>query len=639
MFHRTRHVISAAVLLGVLFTLGLAPVFATAPELINYQGILKTASGNPVPDAMYSITFGVYPVPAGGTLLWTETQNVSTAGGLFTVILGQINPLPASVFSDPGRFLSIAVSPDPEMSPRTPLVTVPYAHRITEVDGASGGYISGNVTISGKATIGPGETNSGFNSFVAGSNNTATGDNNTISGGDLSVASGDFSTIGGGQLDSALGTYATVGGGCGNFAAANATVGGGIGNRATTFDATVGGGYLNVASGARSAVAGGDANVASGARAAVGGGYSNGAFNDFATVAGGDRNTASGLNASIGGGSLNSASGDHATVSGGTFNTGSGNTATVGGGTSNTASNLTATVGGGYQNTASGDRATVGGGFLNAASGNFSTVGGGESNIASGIYATVGGGRFNSASGDYSTAGGGVSNIVSAYGATVAGGGPNTASGILSTVPGGAFNVAGGDNSVAAGANAHANHHGSVVIATADQFINLADSIRSGGLSQMVLYAKGGLYITNAAGLATYDAGKIINTPGGAYLSGNGTTWTNASDRNRKENFAVVDRSALLKKIAALPITRWNYRDDDPAVQHIGPVAQDFRALFGVGNDDKSISTIDPAGIALAAIQELYRKSLEIDDLRAQLNELRDLVVQLQTQQAAPEVK
>lgn len=564
MFHRTRHVISAAVLLGVLFTLGLAPVFATAPELINYQGILKTGSGNPVPDAMYSITFGVYPVPAGGTLLWTETQNVSTAGGLFTVILGQINPLPASVFSDPGRFLSIAVSPDPEMSPRTPLVTVPYAHRITEVDGASGGYISGNVTISGKATIGPGETNSGFNSFVAGSNNTATGDNNTISGGDLSVTSGNFSTIGGGRLDSAIGTYATVGGGYRNFAVGNATVGGGIGNRATTFDATVGGGYQNVASGARSAVAGGDDNVASG------------------------------LNASIGGGSRNSASSEQATVSGGIFNTGSG---------------ITATVGGGYQNVASGSYSTAGGGYQNVASGNFST------------------------------AGGGVNNIVSAFGATVAGGGPNTASGILSTVPGGAFNVAGGDNSVAAGANAHANHHGSVVIATADQFINLADSIRSGGLSQMVLYAKGGLYITNAAGLATYDAGKIINTPGGAYLSGNGTTWTNASDRNRKENFAVVDRSALLKKIAALPITRWNYRDDDPAVQHIGPVAQDFRALFGVGNDDKSISTIDPAGIALAAIQELYRKSLEIDDLRAQLNELRDLVVQIQTQQAAPEVK
>ncbi|MCH9031370.1 MAG: hypothetical protein IIB00_03820 [candidate division Zixibacteria bacterium] len=62
---------------------------------------------------------------------------------------------------------------------------------------------------------------------------------------------------------------------------------------------------------------------------------------------------------------------------------------------------------------------------------------------------------------------------------------------------------------------------------------------------------------------------------------------------------------------------------------HVGPMAQDFYALFGVGADNKSISTIDPAGIALAAIKALYEKSKRIDALESELAELRSLVDEL----------
>jgi len=91
----------------------------------------------------------------------------------------------------------------------------------------------------------------------------------------------------------------------------------------------------------------------------------------------------------------------------------------------------------------------------------------------------------------------------------------------------------------------------------------------------------------------------------GAYLS-NGGTWTNASDRNKKENFRRLDGDAILKKISRLPLTRWNYKGQ--AEQHIGPVAQDFYRIFQVGENDKTISTIDPSGIALIGVQELYKK-------------------------------
>ena len=43
----------------------------------------------------------------------------------------------------------------------------------------------------------------------------------------------------------------------------------------------------------------------------------------------------------------------------------------------------------------------------------------------------------------------------------------------------------------------------------------------------------------------------------------------------------------------------------DPDIRHIGPVAQDFHAAFGVGADDKHIAAIDRDGVALAAIQAL----------------------------------
>ena len=90
----------------------------------------------------------------------------------------------------------------------------------------------------------------------------------------------------------------------------------------------------------------------------------------------------------------------------------------------------------------------------------------------------------------------------------------------------------------------------------------------------------------------------------GAYVT-TGGTWTNASDRNLKENFTEIDDQDILNKISSLPITRWNYKTEATSTMHIGPMAQDFFATFGLGGSDKSISTIDPAGIALSAIKAL----------------------------------
>ena len=81
---------------------------------------------------------------------------------------------------------------------------------------------------------------------------------------------------------------------------------------------------------------------------------------------------------------------------------------------------------------------------------------------------------------------------------------------------------------------------------------------------------------------------------------------TEASSRLLKENFAAVDVQGVLDRVAALPVTTWNYKSDDPAFRHMGPMAQDFYAAFGLGADDEHIAPLDANGVAFAALQALY---------------------------------
>jgi Chaperone of endosialidase len=132
-------------------------------------------------------------------------------------------------------------------------------------------------------------------------------------------------------------------------------------------------------------------------------------------------------------------------------------------------------------------------------------------------------------------------------------------------------------------------------------------------------------------------------------IANNGTITANGvvltSDRNAKENFQSLDPQSVLAKVAAMPVTKWDYKSEGQAVQHIGPVAQDFYSAFGLdGKDDKHISVVDEGGVALAAIQGLNQKleaksqnqSAEIDALKQQnaalaqqMKDLESMVKQL----------
>ena len=97
------------------------------------------------------------------------------------------------------------------------------------------------------------------------------------------------------------------------------------------------------------------------------------------------------------------------------------------------------------------------------------------------------------------------------------------------------------------------------------------------------------------------------------------------SDRNAKEAFESIDPRAILGAVAALPIERWSYKGE--TVRHLGPMAQDFAAAFGLGADDRHIFPLDAAGVALATLQGLHglvqAQSTRLEALERELAALR----------------
>jgi hypothetical protein len=121
-----------------------------------------------------------------------------------------------------------------------------------------------------------------------------------------------------------------------------------------------------------------------------------------------------------------------------------------------------------------------------------------------------------------------------------------------------------------------------------------------------------GVYGSSVSGYAGYFAGRV-----GAQ------SFDTISDRNAKSNFKPVDGKDILERVDRLPITSWDFKTDRKN-RHLGPMAQDFHAAFGLdGDDDTHINLADISGISLAAIQELSAQ-MKIKD--AQIAELKQQI-------------
>ena len=122
----------ACLVLGVFA----ATAHAAVPATMNYQGYLTDSEGGPR-SGTFPMTFAIYADSLGGPALWSEARaEVPVSGGLFSVLLGAGTALPQGAFSGATLWLETAVS-DPVLTPRRPLVAVPYSFRALVADSAA----------------------------------------------------------------------------------------------------------------------------------------------------------------------------------------------------------------------------------------------------------------------------------------------------------------------------------------------------------------------------------------------------------------------------------------------------------------------------------------------------------------------
>jgi len=128
----------------------------------------------------------------------------------------------------------------------------------------------------------------------------------------------------------------------------------------------------------------------------------------------------------------------------------------------------------------------------------------------------------------------------------------------------------------------------------------------------------------------------------GVVLLASGNSWSAISDVRMKENFIPVDGESILRKIAVMPLTTWNYKGQDvKTLRHYGPMAQDFYKAFGQDElgkigCDTLINQQDFLGVSLVAIQALEKRTTQLqeenDELKKQNKELAIIIEKMQQQ-------
>lgn len=438
----------------------------------------------------------------------------------------------------------------------------------------------------GSNAVGPRSTALGFNTLASGDGATALG-GNTVASGNNSLTFGDNSTASGiGALAFGSGTTAS---GSGSIA---------LGERTTAGNEyAVAAGFNTAALGEGSLTAGAN-TVANGLNSLAVGNGSATSVTGVASLAGGTGSNANGA-ASLAFGAITLASGTNA-VATGNLTQATGNNSTAMG---------QASIASGTQSTAIGN--------TNTASGLFNALAMGVNSTASGSNGAVAIGYGVTASGTPSTA---LGNGTLASGANSTAIGVNTTASGFASMAMGQSTTASGTNSTAIGYYASANGKSGVFV------------FGDRSTSTPLLAAADNQFVARAAGGTTFYSNSALTL--GVTLPANGGAWASVSDRNRKQDFRFEDGELALSKIAQMSITSWSYKSTDGSVRHLGPMAQDFRAAFGLGADSVTITTTDIDGVNLLAVQALEKRTAEqrseIAALRAQNSELMQRLARLE---------
>lgn len=608
---------------------------AQLPATISFQGVLADAAGAPVIDGLHTLRLRIYDAPTGGTELFAETANVNVLKGVFDVMLGAASGgLPNTLQFDRQYFLSITVDGGAELSPRTPMSSVPYAFRAHSSERAS--------TASRADTALHAATADALSDSATGvvTSVNASGGAITIVGGGATTVSRDGSTI---TISSASGSGATGIQGVQNTDGSLAI---------TESNGPVA--SLRIADGGiRSA------HIASSAVTLAK--HANNSVNSSKIV---DLSIAI---ADIGANQVDASkiSTAGATTYGQALMFTPGNA-------SPSWSNPTAAdlilpflrsqASGGYlfglTNSSLGGAAQfiVANNTSTATALAVSTIGTGKALEVSGLVTQTNGsvlfsGRIGStpASGpgarmmwiprhnafragyaegtqwDDSLIGNtsvafGVSTTARAHGATAVG---------MYTLASGGASFACGQSTVAAGDNSFAAGLGTT--ASGASTVALGSNASTNGKSGTFVYSDrstgqmnasaNNQFLVRAAGGTTFFSNAGMTS--GVTLAAGGGAWTSVSDSAMKENFGRENGEMVLTKLRAVPVMSWNYKSQSASIRHIGPMAQDLYAAFGFGESDTTITTIDIDGINMLAVKALEQRTSELRDRLAEIDVLR----------------
>lgn len=133
--------------------------------------------------------------------------------------------------------------------------------------------------------------------------------------------------------------------------------------------------------------------------------------------------------------------------------------------------------------------------------------------------------------------------------------------------------------------------------------------------------------------LATQGAGTpqfTLAANGNLAITG---TLSTGSSRTLKTGIEPINGTSLLEKVLSLPLYHWRYTASPAQERHVGPMAEDFRKIFQLGQDDKSLAPGDLAGVTLGAVQELARK---VTEREADIAAIKARISLLEAQMAAP---
>jgi hypothetical protein len=646
----TPYALLAGTISGALPNSSLTGVYTNVVNFNNAGNSFSgsfTGSGGGLTNLNASQLAGAAPATALSNA-WKTTGNTGTTPG--PNFLGTADNQPLELSVNGGRALRLEPGSPTNGAPNL-IGGAPVNFVAPSVFGA---VIGGGGATNYFGTIRSNSVLANWGTIGGGSQNTIDigADHSFIGGGRLNwIQNGaDLSSIGGGVFNMiGVGAYeSAIGGGNGNSigtVAIVSTIAGGAGNTIQNgaSESAIGGGFLNTIQSAApySTIAGGNGNTIQ--------------INASYSIVGGGNGNIIQTNASysaIGGGRSNSIQSfsSYSTIGGGEFNTDGASDGTLCGGRLNFIGAVsTATIGGGDSNTNNGDVSVIGGGLGNVTSGRGSTIPGGVGNVTSGqlsfaagwqaqalhdgafVWADSVGGKFSSTAPNQF--------LIRATGGV----------GIGTPNPQGGLHVYSTNNpTIVRIQSTGTPGFGRLEFVSNPQGdVNewrpaFIQSLDAGGFTGGI-----GFYVNGTGSGNKFSTNEVMRIQNGRVGIGtnapttllqvgsatcNGTTWANASDRNAKENFQPVNELDVLRAVAALPLSRWNYKADKTS-EHIGPMAQDFYASFGVGSDDKHISTVDEGGVALAAIQGLNQKvekqdaafkarDTEIEALKAKNNAL-----------------